>query len=687
MNLKSSFIRNPRGFSFASPVKISLVTVATLLPCLSLAVAQHAETLTSKAWHDGRIYAVENGAIRASFSVEGSRISPVQIRDVISADERILGPGFSLTFDGKPAFSSRDAPIAAPPSVLMLAANASATREAERRPGSQICVEYLPDPQLTAHWCLVVRDGSRYVRETLTLRAEKSPAALREVSLLDFRDPEAHVVGTVPGSPVIDDAAFFTFEHPLAKVSAAKGQVSASLLRTLPLQPGQEISYSSAVGFAEPGQMRRAFLAYLENERIHPYRPFLTYNSWYDLGFGERYGEKGALDRVHAFASELSKRRGVVMNSFLFDDGWDDPDSLWRFNAGFPNGMHEVSTAASTIGAGVGIWLSPWGGYDEAKKRRISYGQAHGYEIVNNGYALSGPKYYNAFQDVCLKLIADYGVNQFKFDGTGNADQVFAGSAYDSDFDAAIHMMSVLRAKQPGLFINLTTGTYPSPFWLEYADSIWRGGEDHGFAGVGSWRQKWITYRDAQTYANIVKRGPLFPLNSLMLHSIIYAQRAEHLGATEPDSTASDGDFTDEVWTFFGSGTDLQELYITPTLLNADNWDELAAAARWSRANSGTLIDTHWVGADPASLSIYGWASWADAKAILTLRNPSEKTQEIQLDASSVFELPRSEKHKRFYLRDVRRAGKSQPVELSSAHPTRLVLGPFQVRVLEGSSR
>ena len=31
--------------------------------------------------------------------------------------------------------------------------------------------------------------------------------------------------------------------------------------------------------------MRRAFLDYLERERAHPYRPFLHYNSWYDIAW------------------------------------------------------------------------------------------------------------------------------------------------------------------------------------------------------------------------------------------------------------------------------------------------------------------------------------------------------------------------------------------------------------------
>ena len=35
----------------------------------------------------------------------------------------------------------------------------------------------------------------------------------------------------------------------------------------------------------------------------------------------------------------------------------------------------------------------------------------------------------------------------------------------------------------------------------------------------------------------------------------------------------------DEIWTFFGSGTNLQELYISPHLLTPVMWDELASAA------------------------------------------------------------------------------------------------------------
>jgi hypothetical protein len=55
-------------------------------------------------------------------------------------------------------------------------------------------------------------------------------------------------------------------------------------------------------------------------------------------------------------------------------------------------------------------------------------------------------------------MIDQYNINQFKFDGTGNADSVFPGSAFDSDFDAAIHLIERLRKQKPAIFINLTTG-------------------------------------------------------------------------------------------------------------------------------------------------------------------------------------------------------------------------------------
>jgi hypothetical protein len=172
---------------------------------------------------------------------------------------------------------------------------------------------------------------------------------------------------------------------------------------------------------------------------------------------------------------------------------------------------------------------------------------------------------------------------------------VFKGSAFDSDFSAAIHLIGELRQEKQDIYINLTTGTYPSPSWLMYADSIWRGGEDDDTAGVGPYRERWITYRDADTYDEVVKARPLYPLNSLMLHGMIYAERHEQLKEDPSNS------FRNEIRSYFGTGTQLQEMYITPSLLNTQNWDDLAEAAKWS-ALQRRRVEAHSLGRRRSSM-------------------------------------------------------------------------------------
>jgi len=434
------------------------------------------------------------------------------------------------------------------------------------------------------------------------------------------------------------------------------------------------------IGVARPGQMRRDFLGYVERERAHPYRTFLHYNSWYDIGYFSQYSEAEAIGAIQAFGEQLVRQRGVVLDSFLFDDGWDDPRTLWGFNAGFPDGFRHLRAAAAEFNAAPGVWMSPWGGYGDPKKRRLEFGQQQGFETNEGGFALSGPKYYARFRDTCFRMIREYGVNQFKFDGTGNAARAFPGSAFDSDFDAAIHLIEELRAEKPEVYVNLTTGTYPSPFWLRYADSIWRGGEDHDFAGVGTDRQQWITYRDGATYENVVRRGALYPLNALMLHGLVYARHAKKL-ASDPY-----GDFAQEVRSYFGTGTQLQEMYVTPTL-NYVQWDILAEAAKWSRRNAGTLVDTHWLGGDPKTLEVYGWASWSPGRGIITLRNPSDQQQRWALDVGRVFELPPDAARQYVARSPWQRDRDRRPLQLRAGVEHTILLAPFEVLTLEAEPK
>jgi hypothetical protein len=631
--------------------------------------------------HESRVISmvVEEGSIVDTSSAgDGTTHNSNTNRPLDSSVE--LKPPFSIELSGHKATAASDLKIVGAARVEHLNSNGSASRYAERLPG--IAVHYtLEDEagQFTADWAVILRQGSSYIRQVLTMRAGATPVPVSAVTMIDVKAAGTELTGSVKGSPLTLGNVFLGIESPLSLCGVQTHEGFCRLESGVPIGAGLEESYSAVIGVAEPGQMRRSFLTYLERERAHPYRAFLHYNSWFDLGYHSPYTQAEALDRIHAIGEELNKKRGVTLDSFLFDDGWDDTSDLWKVRADFKDGFKPLTEAAAEYGAAPGIWLSPWGGYATAKQQRLATARRDGYEIVNDGLALSGPKYYKLFHDAVTRMVTEDGVNQFKFDGTGNANQVVPGSAFTNDFDAAIHLIGDLRQLKPDIFINLTTGTWPSPFWLFYADSIWRGGEDTGFAGAGSDREQWITYRDGETYANIVERGRLFPLNSLMLHGIVYGRKLKRL------STDAGRDFANEVHSYFASGTQLQELYITPDLLSSADWDTLAEAAKWARANSETLKDTHWVGGDPTKGEIYGWAAWSEKNAILTLRNPSNKAQTLALEIGKALELPAGAA-RRYVVRSVWAAdgGKAGRV-LKAGRMTKFQLKPFEVLTLEGT--
>jgi hypothetical protein len=621
---------------------------------------------------------LRNSTLSATWSTDAGGISRGSFRSPGGEEaEMLLGDPFTIVFADSKSLKASAMQMVEAPRVENLDPSPAASRLEEHFSGKRAIVQ-LKDPvsNLVAVWSGELRDGDNYVRQEVSLSC-LAGCAIREVRLFDCNAPGASVVGSVKGSPIVRRNIFLGFEHPLSHCAVEQQHARCFIERELPLKPGQLVSYSSVIGISPAGQMRRAFLNYVERERAHPYRPFLHYNSWYDIGYGNRYDQAAALDVISAFGKELHEKRGVQLDSFLFDDGWDDPHSLWSFDSGFPRGFTPLNTAAAAYGAAPGIWLSPWGGYDQAKQQRLKYGAQEGFETNKGGFALSGPKYFARFREVTLEFIEKYKINQFKIDGTGNVNSVFPKSEFDSDFHAAISLIEEWRQQKPDIFVNLTTGTYPSPFWLRYADSIWRGGEDHSFAGVGPWREKWITYRDANTFSGIVRQGPLFPLNSLMLHGIIYARQAEHLG-DDPDQV-----FSHEVQDYFATGTQLQEMYITHALLTPADWDTLAEAANWSRHNASVLVDTHWIGGDPAKLEVYGWAAWTPEKGIVTLRNPGNQPQIFSLDVAQAFELPDLAARKFTahspWARDQQQSG----ILLTAGEPHTFKLLPFEVVTIE----
>ncbi len=638
-------------------------------------------SLVIAASHAGEIGGkLENKSIAWQWLLADGKLQAVSLEDKLNGGIlKLSGDCFQLILGDGQLVKSSDFTLMGTPELESLTPEPDSPTLA-RHFGGQELVAHLSaaDRHLTAEWHVILRDDGTYLRQQLLLRASGGDVLVKEIVLFDQIVPGAKTVGSVDGSPVVAGNYFLGYEHPMAQnvVNAAQ-EVRCSYLRNAVLEEGEQLTQSCVLGVVPQGQLRRGFLAYIERERAHPYRPFLHYNTWFDIAWDKRkYTEAEGLDAMAQFNRELVQKRGVQLQSFLLDDGWDDNRTLWKIHGGFPDGFSGVQAAAASMNACIGVWISPFGGYDLARTKRLEYASQFGYETNASGFSLAGPKYYQRFHDICLEMINKYDVNMFKFDGLAAGEKA-GEKGLTRDGDAMLRLVGDLRAAKPDIYINQTTGTWPSPFWLCFVDSTYRGGADHDFAGKGTPRQQWITYRDSQTYQNVVLRGPLYPLNSLMLHGIVFAKNAIKLDRTD------DQDFADEVHCFFGTGTQLQELYLTPSLLDEKNWNDLAEAANWSRANADVLVDTHWIGGNPAKGDVYGWASWSPRKGIIVLRNPDDKAKQFVADVADILELPADAERTYLATPVWKTPDRASAVKLSAGEPHVFTLQPFEVAVFE----
>jgi hypothetical protein len=612
------------------------------------------------------------------------RIRPGAIVDLLSNQTISAGDEiFSIVLADGRTIRASELKLSEPPRIENLTANPKAVQAAQKLPGKSISARLASeDGSLQVQWQAVLRDNANDIRQELTLRPQGKDLAISEIVFDDFSATGAKTVGSVRGSPVVAGNLFFACENPLANNQGQDGRVRCTLPCGISVKAGESFACSSVTGVSPPGQMRRAFLGYIERNRARPYQPFLNYNSWYDIAWADRkMTEAQCLAVIDVFGREFIEKRGGHMDSFVFDDGWDDNRTLWQFNAGFPNGFAPLHDAAAKYHSAIGVWLSPWGGYEPFKPERLNYGRTQGFEINAGGFALAGPKYYARYFDACRQMIEKYGVNYFKFDGVG------AGMEYEklnaesrADMAALVRLCEELRRLRSDIYLSLTTGTWPSPYWLWHGDSIWRNGEDSSFCGQGTMRQQWMNFRDATTQQMVVGRGPLFPLNSVMNQGILFAQLGN--GAK---MTSDLKDVVDEFRMFFGSGTQLQELYMTPQMMTPPMWDALAEAAAWSRANADVLVDTHWIGGDASKSEPYGYASWSPRKGILCVRNPSDTKKTLPLKLADVFELPQAAP-RQYTLKSPWKADAGIPArQITADAEYRLELQPFEVCILEAT--
>lgn len=598
--------------------------------------------------------------------------------------------------------------------VEPLATDSKSLRRADQEAGKAIVVRLVSaDGQLKATWRAELRNGSNYIRQRISCESTARDLEMAEAVVWDLALPGAEVCGVVDGSPVVAGTLFFAAEHPMSKSklvdegqNGQSGHFACSYQVNALLSPGQPREFRSIVGVTPAGQLRRGFVYYLERERAQPYRQYLHPNNGYEIGsvywrnkyFGKpgeaeafrRTEQQTWLTAIDTFGRELVSKRKVVLDGFAHDYMWDDETLPWQFHEGYPEGFGPVQKATAKYGAQVGVWLSPFGGYP-CKPARVKAGrEQQGFETTRNGLTLACPHYFARFYAACQGLVDQYGVNYFKFDGFGAGNNQPGAREYVADVEALLDVIVRLRRSKPDVFINPSTGSWPSPFWLLYADSIWRQGHDTSIDGKGSVRQKWVTYRDGQILSGALARGPLFPVSSLMIHGVFInhsplAYKGNYYDPKNLPPNYDEKEIVSEIRSYFATGVNLQELYIATDLMTPRTWDVLAESARWARAHTDVMADTHHFGGDPLKGEVYGWAAWSSRKAILTLRNPSDREADISLDVTKAFELPAGSPLK-YRLKSPWADEANRPaIEVQAGQTRRLKLEPFQVLVFDAA--
>ena len=456
---------------------------------------------------------------------------------------------------------------------------------------------------------------------------------------------------------------------------------------------------NSVIGLFEPGQQRRSFLRYIERERAVPYRPFVHYNDWYEVGITRNYKEDPAqrsneelsLNILNIWKKELFEKRNTRLDAYILDDGWDDFNSLWGFHVGFPNGFDRLNEAATSMGCGMGTWLGPVGGYGAAKRMRISYwNKTHPNNRIAN-FELSNPEYFNAFVGRCADMVKNYDMRYFKFDGISTKFHAKGPGALE-DCEGILNVLAALRNARPDIYLNTTVGTWASPFWFLHSDCVWRQENDFDQVGnMGDARDRWLTYRDRLVHEVFVEGAPLFPINSVMIHGTIITKNGPPRCMSQDPANC-----IKEMRTAFANGSSLQEIYADSDILNKDGgvlWDELAKCIAWVRRNADVLADTHWVGGNPWDKAkkdgdIYGWAAWSPTKCTLTLRNSSANKKTLNTTLRQVLDVPPSVKGSimlRSSFDDQRNLPGIMDTAVNVDTPISITLDPMEVIVMEGT--
>lgn len=629
------------------------------------------------AWKDNNVYTLGNKVLQASFLNTEKAIYFLgsKAMNLVAGTE-----SFYVSFGSGVSVAASQMTLGKV-ELVDLAAEPNAIRGAKHYAGKALQANYTYSyngQQISIVWRAVLRSGSHYLRTEMELTGVDNVDMFSIIPMSYKVDTKAagskpSTIGNTRGKVILNDKIFAGLETPTAfntvedVANTDYSVIQGMWSRHTTLKKGETWKVSAVVGLiAQDGkqsskniretQKRRSFLAYSERERAVPWRANPCYISWYELNIdrnnaapGREYTNMtadGVLDVVAHWKSSLWDRYNVAPKNFVIDDGWDNYGT-WTFHSGFPREMRDIASQAAEMGASVGAWLGPVGGYGQSGEYRRNYWKNNG------GMQLSNQKYYDTFLAAATNLVKNQhdengkgSFGFFKFDGIsaqGTAVGPDPGDTGNENAEGIIRMEQYIRENlKEDIFFNTTVGTWASPFWYKITDATWRQDADWKKIGTNpNDREAWITYRDMQVYNIYVTDSPLCPINTLMTHGFILTEHGDVSKNMNYENALN------ELRCAFACGSGMVELYNDYKLMDKINngklWSDLADLIKWQKDNADVLMDAHWVGGNPWNgyrHEIYGWAAWNGKKSTLTLRNGDVAAKSITLTLREALEIP-----------------------------------------------
>jgi hypothetical protein len=396
----------------------------------------------------------------------------------------------------------------------------------------------------------------------------------------------------------------------------------------------------AVTGITPEPYVKKWFFQYVKDIRVTPVKPYTLYNSWYDLRSVDYpkiqpdavMNEENVLRIWNLVKENFIEKNNIQIDAFVLDDGWDIYASDWKLRTKqFPDGLRPIADEMKKSGTDLGIWFGPSGGYSFALKR-IQWMHDNGYEVIGNvnkyGSAqlcLAGKNYSKLFRKRTTDFVKNDHIGYFKWDGIqfscsepdhGHPVGIYSRRAI---MESVIDKCVAVREINPDVYLNITSGTWLSPWWVKYTNQIWMDAADYAFADVPSItrRDNAMTYRDYALFDDEHIRKSWFPISNLMIHGIIKG-RLESI-SKEGESLEK---FTNNAVLYFARGISMWELYISPDILKPEEWHVLSTSIQWAKDRFDLLINTFMVGENPATGNAYAYLHFDDNKGIIAARNP-----------------------------------------------------------------